>query len=76
MVKENEGLYVVADAVRVQVELRSRSYCTCADELSCLMLRSFENELYGTGGACKNAELKVLRAACTVIDDKMRRSLQ
>jgi len=30
MTKENEGLYVVADAVRVQVELRSRSYCTCA----------------------------------------------
>jgi len=28
-------VYAAADAIRVHVELRSRSYCTCAGGLSC-----------------------------------------
>jgi hypothetical protein len=30
---KTHGVYAVADAIRVQVELRSRSYCTCAEAL-------------------------------------------
>jgi hypothetical protein len=68
--KANESrkmnVYVVADAVRVQFELRSRSYCTCAEGLSSrVVLQYFANELYGTSGAEKKMlNLEVLRAAC------------
>ena len=50
-------VYAVADEVRVQVELRSRSYCTCAKELPYrVVLRSFVTELMVQVALGKNAE--------------------